>query len=229
MVIVRRRLASRGLLLAGPMLLVLAAGLLDTAQAQTGRPPVVDDPPSRGDVPPLLLDPRPDAHARSGRPEWTIDPFDSIRWVIVVRHAEQAGTLETDPPLDERGEERAKLLERMLREAHPTLLLGTELLRSRRTLEPLAAELGLLVDVHESDDPYGMAERIRELDRPVSVVAAHSDTVIPILEGLTGLDLENLHPIGYDDFFVVAIAPAVADGSGRSAASVLRLKYGPED
>lgn len=185
--------------------------------------------PTRRDVPPLLLDPRPEAHAKGGKPEWEVDPAHSIRWVIVVRHAEKAAEPKSDPPLTDQGRERAKLLERMLVEAGPTLLLGTELIRTQRTLEPLAAELGLLVDVHESDDPYGMAARVVELDRPVSVVAAHGDTIVPILEALTGLDLENLHPIEYDDFFIVAIAPGVTDGAGRAAASVLRLQYGPGD
>lgn len=185
--------------------------------------------PPRDEVDPLLLDPRPDEHAKSGKPSWSIDPSGSIRWVLVLRHAEKAGEPVDDPPLTPRGEERAELLRRMLRETQPTLLLGTELIRTQRTLEPLARELGLLVDLHESDDPYGMAERIRELDRPVSVVAAHADTVVPILEALTGLDLQNLHPIAYDDLFVVAIAPGVPGGAGRGAASVLRLQYGPED
>jgi len=225
---VGRRMVLAGLLLASLAVLLLSVSAgVGPAHAQSGRPPV-EDPRERGDVPPLLLDPRPDAHARSGKPEWSIDPAHSIQWVIVVRHAEKASAPEEDPPLSEQGEARATLLERMLRDASPTLLLGTELIRTQRTLEPLAAELGLLVDIHESDDPYGMAARVREFDRPVSVVAAHGDTVVPILEALTGLDLENLHPIGYDDFFVVAIAPGVTDGSGRSAASVLRMKYGPE-
>ncbi|MCA9757164.1 MAG: histidine phosphatase family protein [Candidatus Eisenbacteria bacterium] len=182
----------------------------------------------RDAVPPLLLDPRPDAHAKTGKPAWTIDPHGAIRWVIVVRHAEKASEPEADPPLSEQGERRAKDLERMLIGADPTLLLGTELIRTQRTLEPLAAELGLLVDVHESDDPYGMAAKVLEMERPVSVVAAHSDTVVPILEGLTQLDLQNLYPIEYDDFFVVAIAPGVERSGGRPAASVLRLKYGCE-
>ncbi|MEZ4649658.1 MAG: histidine phosphatase family protein [Candidatus Eisenbacteria bacterium] len=237
------RSSTRGRALAVATVVVLAVwvGIVQSARSQptesqsigSGSQAVDADraqiqDPDRDAVPPLLLDPRPDAHAKTGKPAWTIDPHGSIRWVIVVRHAEKASQPEKDPPLTEEGQKRAQDLKRMLLAADPTLLIGTELIRTQRTLEPLAEELGLLVDVHDSDDPYGMAAQVLEMERPVSVVSAHSDTIVPILEGLTQLDLQNLYPIEYDDFFVVAIAVGVERSGGRPAASVLRLKYGCE-
>lgn len=147
------------------------------------------------------------------------DPGD-IRTVFVVRHAEKAAEPKKDPPLTETGTARAELLKRMLLDANVYGLFATELQRSSLTLLPLADELGLLITEVESDDPYGMAETVLAAGHEVSVVSAHSDTVIPILEGLGVADLPA-PPIRYDDFFIVSIP---ADGG----AGVLRLKYGPE-
>jgi len=157
----------------------------------------------------------------------TIPPVGSLadeqslksRWFIVVRHAEKASEPRHDPPLTEYGEARAQLLLQMLISAEPTTLLATELIRSQHTLEPLAAELGLLIDMKDSDDPYGMAAEAIRLDQPVTVISAHSDTVVPIMQGLTGQNLEHLGPIRYDDLFLVAQI--------GSQSSVLRLQYAP--
>lgn len=146
----------------------------------------------------------------------------AIQWVIVVRHAEKAREPVDDPPLTPAGEERAQLLRRMLSELHPQALVATELIRSQLTLEPIAQDLGILVDVHDSDDPYGMAEKVIALNQPISVVAAHGDTVVPILEGLTGQSLGAFGAIAYDDLFIVARVPG-------GPASVMRLQYGAED
>ncbi len=144
----------------------------------------------------------------------------AIRTVFVVRHAEKAAEPKKDPPLTETGSARADLLRRMLLDADVYGLFATELQRSSLTLVPLANELGLLITEVESDDPYGMAETVLAAGHKVSVVSAHSDTVIPILEGLGVADLPT-PPIRYDDFFIVSI-PA------EGGAGVLRLKYGPE-
>lgn len=124
--------------------------------------------------------------------------------------------------VDTEGEERAETLRRFLQHAPLTGLFATELRRSEHTLTPLAQETGLLITIHDSDDPFGMAERALEKGGPFAVVSAHSDTVLPILHGLTGRETEYRPPILYHDLFLVALAP---DGSSE----VLRLAYGEPD
>jgi len=55
-----------------------------------------------------------------------------------------------------------------------------------------------------------------------AVVAGHSDTVLPILEGLTGGDFLGWGPVLYHDLFLVALPP-------EGEPQVLRLRYGEPD
>ncbi len=64
---------------------------------------------------------------------------------ILVRHAERDPGL--DPPLNEEGMIRAEALLNVLRENGVTAIYCTDLLRNRATVQPLADELGLTLNV----------------------------------------------------------------------------------
>lgn len=72
-------------------------------------------------------------------PEGTVTTF------ILIRHAERDPGL--DPPLNDEGMQRAQSLLEALRENGVTAIYTTDLLRNRQTVQPLADELGLTVNL----------------------------------------------------------------------------------
>lgn len=107
--------------------------------------------------------------------------------VFVMRHAEKATNDPRDPDLSDAGRARAGALATMLRHAGVTHCFATELKRTRQTLEPLAAAVGLEVETLAAADPGAFVERLRALPAgSVAVVAGHSNTVPAIVRGLGG-------------------------------------------
>lgn len=143
--------------------------------------------------------------------------------IIVVRHAEKAEA-GADPPLNAAGEARAVLLARMFGDAtapgHIDAIYVSPAMRNRMTAAPLAARLGLVPIVAPAQDIRGLVRRIlREHSGGRVLVVGHSDTVIEIVEKLTGA--KRLPPIAEDEYGTVylVIVPRV----GR--ADFLRMTY----
>lgn len=65
--------------------------------------------------------------------------------IIVVRHAEKA-VAESDPPLSEKGQRRARALAEMLSKVQLSAIYSTPYKRTAQTVEPLAEQLGLAVE-----------------------------------------------------------------------------------
>lgn len=131
--------------------------------------------------------------------------------IILVRHAEKQ-TESGDPSLDSRGRARAETLARMLEDAGVTALSATPYRRTQQTLQPLAEQLGIEIEIQPVDlaDPEAYARDLAEglLERHrggTVVVAGHSNTV-PLLLGAFGV--RGPHAIDddeYDDLFVLGV------------------------
>ena len=149
--------------------------------------------------------------------------------VFLVRHAEKAAPGDpefvaarpNDPPLNAAGRARAEELVRTLSEAGVTAIYSSSYERTRATVRPLAARLGLEVAEHEAADVAGLAERIGAENRGgVVVVAGHSNTVPALVEALGADPVAPIEEAWeYDNLYVVTI-----EAAGRSRAST--LKYG---
>jgi len=138
--------------------------------------------------------------------------------VLMVRHAEKADDGTADPPLTERGRERAACLAALLQGFSPTHLLTTHYQRNRATIEPLAAATGLSPVVLDATDDAAWQRALRELP-PGSraVVVGHSNTLprwVAALGGrLSNLDAEGNVPHDQYDRLV----HVVTYGPGKAA------------
>jgi phosphohistidine phosphatase SixA len=153
---------------------------------------------------------------------------------ILVRHAEKASEEPGDPPLSEKGIQRAEALARLLSAAGVTHLFATPYQRTGQTLAPLAAALGLEVRETEALEADQQVAAIKGLPAgSVAVVAGHSNT-IPHMVRLLGGEVSGLvdGPAGpmirdesYDRMFLV-ILPATVGGVPVERAQSVELRYG---
>jgi len=124
------------------------------------------------------------AGCRAGA-EKTPPPAPSV--FVLVRHAEKAG-LEDESPLTDEGTARAERLARLLRDAGIERIFSTDFARTRLTAAPLAAELGLEVELYDPHRLEDLATTLRASPTRAFVVG-HKDTtpeLVSILGGEAG-------------------------------------------
>lgn len=138
--------------------------------------------------------------------------------VFVVRHAEK-GPESPDPSLTAAGEQRARDLARVLRDAGVSAIFASEFKRTQETVAPLAAATGLTPIVIYAANLDTLIARLRELP-PGSraLVASHSNLMHLIVERLSGVKLAPLTDLDYDRLDVVTVT-----GPGRGEVVVLRF------
>jgi broad specificity phosphatase PhoE len=146
--------------------------------------------------------------------------------VLVVRHAEKASDAnEPSVPLSDAGTSRARRLAALLKDAGVSAIYSTDTVRTRKTVEPLAAARKLEIRIYEPTGPDGkvslkpLAERLRrENASDVVLVVGHSNTIGPLLSELGCVESVSIAGDEYDDLFVVV--PRAQD-----PAELLRLRY----
>jgi broad specificity phosphatase PhoE len=116
--------------------------------------------------------------------------------VYLVRHAERAEDGTDDPPISMAGEERARLLADMLRDAALTQIHTTDFLRTRATAAPISDQAGLEPTLYGVDDLGAFAALLRATPGR-HLVVGHSNT-IPVLVGALGGDPGG--PIEQDEY-----------------------------
>ncbi|HUG27711.1 MAG TPA: phosphoglycerate mutase family protein [Gemmatimonadales bacterium] len=125
--------------------------------------------------------------------------------IFVARHAERASA-ESDPPLSEVGKARAERLAEMLKDAGITHAFSTEFLRTRETVAPLAARLGLTATVVPGREMNTLISALQGLPPGSRVlVAGHSNTINQIAGRLSGQEIPALPETEYDRLYVVTI------------------------
>lgn len=140
--------------------------------------------------------------------------------VIVVRHAEKADDGTRDPPLSAVGQERARLLARLLRDAGVAGIYTSDTRRARETAQPLAAALSLVAEEYPGRDVQALIARVLENRASQTVlIVGHSNTVPELISSLT----RGQHPVvlrdeEYDALFVVTTGE-------RDLPALLRLRY----
>lgn len=153
------------------------------------------------------------------------------RTVILVRHAEKGADDPRDPALSERGRERAQDLARLLARSGARRLVVSEYRRTRETLEPLAATLGLELERVPARELETLAHSLEATPPGATVVVAGHSNTIPALAARLGAQLADVADGGqgptldeaeYDRLFVLTLPPAGSD----LAPAVLELAYG---
>ena len=139
--------------------------------------------------------------------------------VIFVRHADTDaadGGPDDDPPLNERGRQRAELLADFLQDidvvAGVNAIYASDKRRTQETAAPLAKRLNITVEIADHLDTEGfMDDVLRDHGGEIVLIVSHSNTIAPLIDELHGS--KRLPPFAPDEFDRVYIV--TGRGYGR--------------
>lgn len=141
----------------------------------------------------------------------------SLRTVFLVRHAEKSPAPGKDPVLSDVGQERARRLATLLRDAGIGTVFTSEYRRTRQTALPLAQHLKLDTRILQANldakDPYRLsAAGARQVRRQIAdappgnvLVVGHGNTVTAILEALGAKAQPRISEAEFDRLYVVTV------------------------
>lgn len=146
--------------------------------------------------------------------------------VVLVRHAEKSTDDPRDPSLSAIGEQRARDLSAVLKDAGVTDVYVTQYKRTRQTADPLAQASGISI-LERPIDATNSATYAQDLAHEILtrsagksvLVVGHSNTVPDIVKALSGSAVPPLTDAEYDHIYIVTIPAA---GSPR----VMQLRFG---
>jgi phosphohistidine phosphatase SixA len=145
--------------------------------------------------------------------------------VIIVRHAEK-DTMKNDPPLTVVGKERTKELGRVLAQTKIDAIYSTQFKRTRETVEPIAGERGLTIQIvrHElgmtvQGHVAVLVETLRKNVGKTVLVSSHSNVIPDLLRSWGIDDVQSIGDDVYDDLFIVSL-------TASQPAKLLWLKFG---
>ncbi|RUO62087.1 SixA phosphatase family protein [Pseudidiomarina insulisalsae] len=120
--------------------------------------------------------------------------------VYVVRHGEKA-VAESNPPLNEKGQERARALAKLMAKVELQAVYSTPYRRTEQTVAPLAQAKGLNIQSYRAGEAEQLVRQLREQGENALVVG-HSNTVPGLVRSLGGSS-EELTEQHYGDLFVL--------------------------
>jgi broad specificity phosphatase PhoE len=149
-----------------------------------------------------------------------LSPGVSAATIILVRHAERISGMSADALLSPAGEERARQLSDVLKDAKIQRIYVTEVRRTQQTAQPIAGRLHLKPIVVLKKDIDGLVNQLRMAGENETVlVVGHADTVPLIIEGLGAGTVPAFRDAEYDRMTVVFV-----ESGGR--AQFVTLRYG---
>jgi broad specificity phosphatase PhoE len=145
--------------------------------------------------------------------------------VVLVRHAESAGTSAVDPDLSPVGEQRAaklgEFLAGTLGSGKIDYLYAADTRRAQQTAAPIANQFGLPINLLASSDWEDLPARIRREHRGETVaVVGYASTIPGVIGTLTGQEVR----LSEGDFGSVFVIVLPSPGEPR----LLHLQYGVE-
>lgn len=135
------------------------------------------------------------------------------RLVVLVRHAEANGEPRNDPPLTERGRQRAEALAEALQGTGIGTVIVSPLARTQLTAEPLASARGITPEV--VDVGGGLERHVEAVAKAVRaqpagdaiLVVGHSNTIPRIIAALGGPTMSDLCHWEFARLFILALPP----------------------
>ncbi len=112
--------------------------------------------------------------------------------IYIVRHAEK-GAEGKDPDLTAGGQQRARNLAAILRQAGIVHVFSTPTARTRQTAQPTAADSMVAVEAYDPRQPQALVDKVRALDGAVLVVG-HSNTVPDLVRAFGGAEADKEIP-----------------------------------
>ena len=150
--------------------------------------------------------------------------------VIFVRHADTGVEMaDGDPPLNERGRQRAELLADFLEDVDISggvnAIYASDKRRTQETAAPLAKRLNLPVEIEDHLDTDGFMDRVlRDHNGEIVLIVSHSNTIAPLIDELHGK--KGLEPFAPDEFDRVYIVTIPNLGWGYGKVKTLLVHYG---
>jgi broad specificity phosphatase PhoE len=149
-----------------------------------------------------------------------LPPVASAATIILVRHADRNSGMSADALLSPAGEERARQLSQVLKDAKIQRIYVTEVRRTQQTAEPIAARLRLKPIVVAKTDIDALVGQLQKLgDNETVLVVGHADTVPLIIQRLGGGEVPAFPDSEYDRLTVLVTG-------ARGEAQVVTLRYG---
>jgi len=140
--------------------------------------------------------------------------------IILVRHAERSTAMSADALLSSAGEERARQLAQVLKDAGIQRIYVTEVRRTQQTAEPIAVRLHLTpVVIAQKDIDKLVGELMKLGENETVLVVGHTNTIPPIIERLGAGKAPPMADTEYDRLTVV-----FTPSGGK--AHVVTLRYG---
>ena len=146
-------------------------------------------------------------------------PLASAATIILVRHAERNAGMSPDVLLSPPGEERARQLARVLKDANIQAIFTTEVRRTQQTAEPTAQQFHLQPVIIPAKDLDTLVSRLQALpDDQTVLVVGHANTV-PLVAERLGAAVPALSDTEYDRMIIVVTR-------GKAKPAILTLRYG---
>lgn len=124
--------------------------------------------------------------------------------LYLVRHAEKASDDAPDPALNEAGKTRANRLAIFLKDKGISDIWSSDYLRTRSTAVPLAAELGLEVEIYNAKDLESLVSELQERKHSALVVG-HSNTTPELASLLCACQVTEMDDTEYDRLLIVSV------------------------
>jgi broad specificity phosphatase PhoE len=148
-------------------------------------------------------------------------PLAPAATIILVRHAERNEGMTPDVLLSPKGEERARQLSRVLKDAKIRAVFATEVRRTQQTAEPTARQFHLQTVIIPQKDVNALAARLKALpDDETALVVGHVNNLPAVVEQLGG-SMTPLAETEYDRLVIVVTAK-------DRTPTILTLRYGEE-
>ena len=124
--------------------------------------------------------------------------------LYLVRHAEKQAGGDSDPALDEAGQDRARHLAILLKDKGITDIWSSDYLRTRSTAAPLAAKLGLEVKIYDAKDLQTLVSQLKQRQHSALIVG-HSNTTPELASLLCVCQVSEMQETEYDRLLVVSV------------------------
>lgn len=122
--------------------------------------------------------------------------------LYLVRHAEKEAGGAKDPALTAAGKIRAHKLAVLLKNKGISDIWSSNYQRTRNTAAPLAAELGIEVEIYDASDLKALVSKL-EKNRRSALVVGHSDTTPELASLLCNCQVTEMDDTEYDRLLIV--------------------------
>jgi len=132
------------------------------------------------------------------------DSADSFK-LYLVRHAEKQADGSKDPALSDVGMVRAEQLATWFEEKDIKAIWSSDYQRSRDTVAPLAASLGLKLKLYDPRDLPALAKTLLQ-NRNNALVVGHSNTTPELARLLCQCEIADMDDAEYDRLIVMSVS-----------------------